>query len=113
MKAHVVLDAPNEGVDRLEITTAKSGTTLYTAKSHQSWLISVILAPLKRRHFPPLAIFGVIRKASKSSGWHPADDVINRIIAKIRTRIEHLFRGMKHKFGYLEIRCLSLVRNNA
>ena len=44
---------------------------------------------------------------------HPIDDDINRIIAKVRARVEHPFRVIKRQFGYLKTRYRGLAKNRA
>ncbi|MFU8866237.1 MAG: transposase [Rhodobacterales bacterium] len=40
----------------------------------------------------PGKVWGVMRKAPKGSKLHPVDERINRIIAKVRAKVEHPFR---------------------
>ena len=40
---------------------------------------------------------------------HPLDEDINRIIAKVRARVEHPFRVLKRQFGYLKTRYRGLA----
>ena len=49
----------------------------------------------------PGKVWGVMRKAPKSGALHPLDEDINRVIAKVRARVEHPFRVLKRQFGYL------------
>src|SRR6056297_1809413 len=57
--------------------------------------------------------WGVMRKAPKGSGLHPIDEDINRIIAKVRARVEHPFRVIKRQFGYIKTRYRSLAKDRA
>ena len=43
----------------------------------------------------------------------PLDDQINRIIAKVRARVEHPFRVLKRQFGHVKTRYRGLARNRA
>ncbi|TQE98535.1 MAG: transposase [Spiribacter salinus] len=56
---------------------------------------------------------GVMWKASKGSTLHTIDEDINRIIAKVRSRVEHPFRVLKREFGYLKTRYRGLAKNCA
>ena len=57
--------------------------------------------------------WGVMRKAPKGSALHPIDEDINRIIAKVRARVEHPFRVIKRQFGYIKTRYRGLAKNRA
>jgi hypothetical protein len=52
-----------------------------------------------------------MRKAPKRGALHPLDEDINRIIAKVRARVEHPFRVLKCQFGYLKTRYRGLAKN--
>ena len=54
-----------------------------------------------------------LRKAPKGGALHPIDEDINRIIAKVRARVEHPFRVLKRQFGYLKTRYRGLTKNRA
>ena len=43
-------------------------------------------------------------KAPKGGALHPIDEQINRLIAKVRSWVEHPFRVQKHQFGYIKTR---------
>lgn len=51
-----------------------------------------------------------MRRAPRGGALHPVDEDINRIIARVRARVEHPFRVIKHQFGYLEIRYRGLAK---
>jgi hypothetical protein len=52
-----------------------------------------------------------MRKAPKGGKLHPEDEKINRIIAKVRARVEHPFRILKRQFGYVKTRYRGLAKN--
>lgn len=57
--------------------------------------------------------WGVMRKAAKGGKLHPIDEDINRIIAKVRARVEHPVRVIKRQFGYIKTRYRGLAKNRA
>ena len=54
-----------------------------------------------------------MRKAPKGSPLHRLDEPINRIIAKVRARVEHPFRVIKRQFSHVKTRDRGLARNRA
>ena len=54
-----------------------------------------------------------LRKAPKDGKLHPVDAQINRIIAKVRARVEHPFRVLKRQFGHVKTRYRGLAKNRA
>ncbi|KDB01765.1 transposase [Defluviimonas sp. 20V17] len=54
-----------------------------------------------------------MRQAPKGGKSHPLDERIDRIIAKVRARVEHPFRVIKRQFGHVKTRCRSLAKNRA
>jgi IS5 family transposase len=61
----------------------------------------------------PGKFWGVIRKAPRGGALHPVDEDINRVIARVRSRVEHPFRVIKRQFGYLKTRYRGLAKNRA
>jgi Transposase DDE domain/Phage integrase central domain len=61
----------------------------------------------------PGKFWGVMRKAAKGGKLHPDDEYINRLIAKVRARVEHPFRVLKRQFGYIKTRYRGLAKNRA
>ncbi len=61
----------------------------------------------------PGKVWGVMRKAPKGGPLHPFDAQINRIIAPLRARVEHRFRVLKRRFGYVKTRYRGLANNRA
>lgn len=61
----------------------------------------------------PRKFWGVMRKALKGGELHPDDEYINRLIAKVRSKIEHPFRVLKRQFGYIKTRYRGLTKNRA
>jgi hypothetical protein len=43
-----------------------------------------------------------MRKAPKGGRLDPIEEDINRLIARVRARVEHPFRVIKRQFGYLK-----------
>ncbi len=54
-----------------------------------------------------------MRKAPKGADLHPVDAQINRIIARVRARVEYPFRGIKCQFGHVKTRYRGLANNRA
>ena len=54
-----------------------------------------------------------MRKAPKSGPLHPIDAQINRVIAMVRAKVEHLLRILKRQFGHVKTRYRGLARNRA
>jgi len=49
----------------------------------------------------------------RGGALHPVDEDINRVIARVRARVEHPFRVIKRQFGYLKTRYRGLAKNRA
>ena len=58
-------------------------------------------------------VWGVMRKAPKGSRLHPVDEQINRLIARVRAKVEHPFRVIKRQFGYTRTRYRGFAKNRA
>jgi IS5 family transposase len=54
-----------------------------------------------------------MRRAPRGGVLHPVDEDINRVIARVRARVEHPFRVIKRQFGYLKTRYRGLAKNRA
>ncbi len=52
-----------------------------------------------------------MRKAPKGGELHPIDAQINRLIAKVRSRLEHPFRVLQRQFGYIKTQYRGLAKN--
>jgi IS5 family transposase len=52
----------------------------------------------------PGKVWGVMRKAPKGGPLHPTDAQINRIISKVRAKVEHPIRVIKRQFGHAKTR---------
>ena len=61
----------------------------------------------------PGKVWGVMRKAPKGSPLHPLDAQLNRLIARIKAKVEHPFRVIKRQFGHLKTRYRGLAKNRA
>lgn len=119
MKAHVGVDAQSGIVHSLETTTAKTHDSQVWddplhGKETSVWADKSYVSAARETAFSGVGKFwGVMRKAPKSSGLHPIDEDINRIIAKVRARFEHPFRVIKRQFGYIKTRYRGLAKNRA
>ena len=119
MKAHIGVDADSGIVHSLETTTAKVHDSkvwdeLLHGKETSIWADKGYVSATREAAFSgPDKFWGVMRKAPKGDDLHPIDEDINRIIAKVRARVEHPFRVIKRQFGYLKTRYRGLEKNRA
>ena len=119
MKAHVGVDAESGIVHSLETTTAKVHDSqvwdeLLHGQEDSVWADKGYVSAAREAAFSgPGKVWGVMRKAPKGGALHPLDEDINRIIAKVRARVEHPFRVLKRQFGYLKTRYRGLTKNRA
>jgi IS5 family transposase len=61
----------------------------------------------------PGQFWGVMRTAPRGGNLHPLEESTNRIIAKVRARVEHPFRVIKCQFGHVKTRYRGLAKNRA
>jgi IS5 family transposase len=61
----------------------------------------------------PGKFWGVMRKAPKGGRLDPIEADINRLIARVRARVEHPFRVIKRPFGHVKARYRGLAKNRA
>ena len=133
MKAHVGVDAQNGIVHSLDTTTAKTHDSqvwdeLLHGEETSVWAPlgtfpsempcramdkGYVSAAREAAFTGPDKFWGVMRKAPKCGTLHPIDEDINRIIAKVRARVEHPFRLLKRQFGYIKTRYRGLAKNRA
>ena len=119
MKAHVGVDADSGIVHSLDTTTAKVHDSqvwddLLPGKETSVWADKGYVSAAREAAFSGVGKFwGVMRKVPEGSGLHPIDEDINRIIAKVRARVEHPFRVIKRQFGYIKTRYCGLAKNRA
>ncbi len=119
MKAHVGVDAQSGIVHSLDTTTAKTHDSqvwdeLLHGDETTIWADKGYVSATREAAFSGADKFwGVMRKAPKGSALHPVDEDINRIIAKVRARVEHAFRVLKRQFGYIKTRYRGLAKNRA
>jgi IS5 family transposase len=133
MKAHVGVDADSGIVHSLETTTAKVHDSqvwdeLLHGKETSVWAPlgtfpsempcramdrGYVSAAREAAFSGPGKFWGVIRKAPRGAALHPVDEDINRVIARVRARVEHPFRVIKRQFGYLKTRYRGLAKNRA
>jgi IS5 family transposase len=55
----------------------------------------------------------VMRKAPKGGRLDPIEADINRIIAKVRAKVEHPFGVIRRPFGHVKTRYRGLAKNRA
>ena len=119
MKAHVGVDADSGIVHSLDTTTAKVHDSqvwddLLHGKETSVWADKGYVSAAREAAFSGVGKFwGVMRKAAKGGKLHPIEEDINRIIAKVRARVEHPFRVIKRQFGYIKTRYRGLAKNRA
>jgi hypothetical protein len=96
-------------------TTPGCGTTSCTARKRRSgrschWRAigpsdngdGYVSAAREAAFAGPGKVWGVMRKAPKGGRLDPIEEDINRLIARVRARVEHPFRVIKRQFGYLK-----------
>ena len=119
MKAHVGVDAESGVVHSLDTTTGSvHDSQVWDALLHGEedavWADKAYVSAAREAAFSgPGKVWGVMRKAPKDGVLHPLDEDINRVIAKVRARVEHPFRVLKRQFGYLKTRYRGLAKNRA
>lgn len=119
MKAHVGVDAQSGIVHSLDTTTARTHDSqvwdeLLHGAETSVWADKGYVSATRETAFSGVGKFwGVMRKAPKGGTLHPIDQDINRIIAKVRARVEHSFRVIKRQFGYIKTRYRGLAKNRA
>ena len=99
MKAHIGVDAGSGVIHSLE-------TSVWADKGYVS-------AERAAAFSGPGKFWGVMRKAPKGGNLHPLEESTNRIIAKVRARVEHPFRVIKCQFGHVKTRYRGLAKNRA
>jgi len=120
MKAHVGVDADSGTVHSLEATTAKTHDSqvwdeLLHGNETSVWADKGYVHAEREAAFSKdgEAFWGVMRRASKGGTLDPLDEQINRIIAKVRAKVEHPFRILKRQFGHVKTRYRGLTKNRA
>jgi IS5 family transposase len=119
MKAHIGVDADSGIVHTLEATTAKVHDSqvwddLLHGDETSVWADKAYVSAEREAAFSgPGKLWGVMRKAPNGGALDPIEDDINRLIAKVRARVEHPFRVVKRQFGYVKTRYRGLAKNRA
>ena len=119
MKAHVGVDLDSGVVHTLEVSTAKVHHSqrfdeLLHGNEHVVFGDKGYVSGEREEAFRAEGkVWGVMRKAPKGGKLHPIDERINRIIAKLRARVEHPFRMLKCQFGHRKTRYRGLAKNGA
>jgi IS5 family transposase len=119
MKAHVGVDADSGIVHSLETTTAKVPDNLVWdallhGKETSVWADKGYVSAAREAMFSgPGKFWGVMRRAPRGGALHPIDEDINRVIARVRAKVEHPFRVLKRQFGHVKTRYRGLAKNRA
>jgi IS5 family transposase len=119
MKAHIGVDADSGVTHSLATSTAKLHDSqvwdeLLHGDETSVWADKGYVSAEREAAFGKAGkVWGVMRKAPKGGALHPVDAQINRIIAKVRARVEHPFRVVKRQFGYVKTRYQGLAKNRA
>jgi IS5 family transposase len=119
MKAHIGVDAQSGVTHSLETSTARlHDSQVWDALLHGNETSvcadkGYVSAERAVAFSGPGQFWGVMRKAPKGGNLHPLEESINRIIAKVRARVEHPFRVIKCQFGNVKTRYRGLAKNRA
>jgi IS5 family transposase len=119
MKAHIGVNAESSVAHSLETSTTKLHDSrvwveLLHGKETSVWADKRYVSAERAAAFNgPGRLWGVMRKATKGGKLHPLEERTNRIIAKVRARIEHPFRAIKRQFGHVKTRYRGLAKNRA
>ena len=119
MKAHVGVEVDSGTVHSLEATTAKVHdsriwTELLHGEEKSVWADKGYVSAEHEAAFSKDGkLWGVMRKSSKGGQLDPIDEEANRIIAKVRTKVEHPFRVLKRQFGHMKTRYRGLSKNRS
>jgi IS5 family transposase len=99
MKAHIGVDAESGVTYRLETSTAKlHDSQVWDALLHGNetsvWADKGYVSAERAAVFSgPGQFWGVMRKAPKGGNLHPLEESTNRIIAKVRAKVERKRQG--------------------
>lgn len=119
MKAHLGVEAQSGVVHSLEATTAKvhdSGVWDELLHGDETSVCAdrgYVSAEREAAFRKDGKVWGVMRKAPKGGALDPLDEEINKIIAKVRAKVEHPFRVLKRQFGQVKTRYRGLAKNRA
>jgi IS5 family transposase len=119
MKAHIGVDAESGVTHSLETSTAKLHDSriwdeLLHGNETSVWADKGYVSAEREAAFNgPGRFWGVMRKAPKGGKLHPIEEKTNRIIAKVRAKVEHPFRVIKRQFGHVKTRYRGLAKNRA
>lgn len=119
MKAHIGVDVDSGTVHSLEATTAKVHDSrvwdeLLHGDEASVWADKGYVSAEREAEFGKQGkVWGVMRKAPKGRKLDQIDEEANRIIAKVRAKVEHPFRVLKRQFGHMKTRYRGLSKNRA
>jgi IS5 family transposase len=112
MKAHIGVDAESGVNHSLDTSTVRlHDSRVWDALLHgNETSVCAYKGYVSAR---PGRFWGVMRKATKGGKLHLLEERTNRIIAKVRARVEHPFRAIKSQFGHVKTRYRGLAKNQA
>jgi hypothetical protein len=119
MKAHIGTGSQSGVTLSLETSTAKlHDSQVWDALLHGNetsvWADKGYVSAERAAVFSgPGQFRGVMRKAPNGGNLHPLDESANRIIAKVRAKVEQPFRVIKCQFGYVKTCYRGLAKNRA
>lgn len=79
-----------------------------------SWVIVVIpITPIRwKRYVKPMSRYGACPSNASREEALPAEHaLLNRMLASMRSIVEHPFRVVKRQFGYIKVRYRGLYKN--
>ncbi len=119
MKARIGVDAESDVTHSLETSTAR----LYDSRvwnellhGHETsvWVDKGYISAEPEAAFNgPGRFGGAMREAPKGGVLQPIAEKTNRIIAKVRTKVEHAFRVIKRQFGHVKTGYRRFAKNRA
>ena len=119
MKAHVGVDVDSGIVHSVEATTAKVHDSrvwdeLLHGDETSVWADKGYVSAEREAAFcKDEKVWGVMRKAPKGGKLDEIDEATNRVIARVRAKVEHPFRVLKRQFGHMKTRYRGLAKNRA
>lgn len=119
MKAHVGVDAQSGTVHSMETTTAKVHDSqvwdvLLHGEEASVWADKGYINADRQAAFESQGkVWGVMRKARRGESLDAHEERMNKIIARVRAKVEHPFRVIKRQFGYMKTRYEGLAKNSA
>lgn len=119
MKAHIGVGAESGVTQSLETPTARlHDSQVWDVLLHRNetsgWADRGYVSVERAVTFSGPGLFGgVMREAPKGGKLHRMEKATNRIIAKVRARVEHPFQVIKRQFGQVKTLYRGLGKNRA